>query len=109
MSCYASHVFSARVNNTVTNVDANHPVTAKAIALYNPTAAVAFLQMFTRPASAVTLGTTPPTVVLAIPAGGAIVLPFSAGWRMGGSGLSIAGTTTRTGTTGADIDVVIVY
>ncbi len=64
---------------------------------FNPNTAVAYLQVFDT-AGAVTLGTTTPTFVIPIPAGGAANVEFANGIAVT-SGIKIAATTTATGAT----------
>lgn len=108
-SVSASYKYSAQVTGTVVNVEAANSVVLMALVLYNTTAAVAYLQVFLKPAASVTLGTTAPDLVFPLPANGGLTLNLSEGWFVGGNGFSIAGTTTRTGSTGAAIDVVLAY
>jgi len=76
----------------------------------NTTAATAWLQLFCLPFGSVTLGTTAPNASFFLPtnAGAGFVadLTFPTGICAGGTGLSVAGTTTATGNTGAAIAVV---
>lgn len=94
------------------DVNALYPVRIHCIVVMNTTAAAAYLQMFNRSAASVTLGTTAPDHVIPVLASGGAVISFGEGWRFPGGGvlntaLSIAGTTTRTGSTGAAIDVFL--
>lgn len=77
--------------------------------LANTTAAIAYVQIFWKAVADVTLGTTVPDVVIALPASGGCVLPFEGeGWRTAGNGpWCLAGTTTRTGNTEALVSVTI--
>lgn len=100
----ANRIFSQAVTNTVVNVDANNPIVLRQIIAINTSAALNFVQIFKKPAASVTLGTTVPDIVLAIPAsatslGGGISLNFGDGVRTTGTGFSLAVTTTRTGST----------
>lgn len=80
-----------------------------ALNLFNNNAAVAWLQIFLKPASGVTLGTTAPDLSIPLPASAALTWSFgSEGWNLGGTGLSIAATTTRNGLTGGSIAYNIV-
>jgi hypothetical protein len=85
--------------------------------LINTTAAVAYLQIFRSKAAGVTLGTTKPDWTIRLGANEVNSIPMSENpAEMGGpalpsavagqaSGLSMAGTTTATGSTGAAISV----
>lgn len=73
----------------------------------NTTAATAYLQMFNAVATAVTLGTNAPTHVIRLGANESITIKFTDDLPMnlGGTGLSIAGTTTENGNTTAALSV----
>jgi len=105
--------FSKQVGTTVIDVDSvnpNNAIRIGAIAMLNTTAGNAYLQIFKTAAVNVTLGTTVPDDVIGLPASGGISFPvMSGGWYPGGAGFSIAGTTTRTGSTVALIDVFIIH
>lgn len=101
-------MFSAQVGGTKASVHDNGSA-LYGISLLNETAAVAYLQVFKRVASAVTVGTTTPDLALGLPANGGLTLSFPHGFIVGGDGLTVAGTTTRTGSTGANISVNLVY
>lgn len=75
----------------------------------NTTGAVAYLQLFELPSGSVTVGTTAPTLSFGIPASGQLSVTFEHGLQLTGTGLTAAGTTTRTGSTGAAIDINLVY
>ena len=83
--------------------------------LVNTTGAVAYLQVFAAPAANVTLGTTVPLFVIRLQANESITLydgavPVQVGqYGQSGQGLSIAGTTTAGGNTGAAISVTMFY
>lgn len=67
--------------------------------IYNPNATVAYIQVFNKALVAdVTLGTTVPDLVFAIPATGAANLELTNG-RLMRLGIMIAATTTATGLT----------
>jgi len=100
------------VAGTVVNVVAG-AFTPKVVffAALNQTAgANAFLQIFTTAAANVTLGTTTPNMTIGLPNGGGISAPFPEGWLAGDkTGLSVAGTTTATGSAGSNITVNFIY
>lgn len=77
--------------------------------IINTTGAAAYLQIFNAPAASVTLGTTAPAWVVPLAANESqlIALPFPL--EFGGSGLSIAGTTTPTGNSAATLKVSTLY
>jgi hypothetical protein len=77
--------------------------------IVNTTAVAAYLQMFDEAASIVTLGTTPPYVWFRLSANESIMIALNEPITFGGSGVSIAGTTTPTGNTGAILSVTALY
>lgn len=99
--------YSASVNATKAEVSAT-PVTIQSLTLLNNVAAIGYLQMYFQPASGVTVGTTVADMVIPLPASGGVSITLPEGWFLGGSGLTIAGTTTRTGSTNNAIDVAII-
>jgi hypothetical protein len=110
--------FNDAVAGTVVPVKQNGPVQVFGLKLVNTTAAVAYLQMFNVPAGAVTLGTTQAAFVVRLSANETVWMPMTiplaisaAGnaLSVNGGGLSIAGTTTATGSTGAAISVGLMY
>lgn len=102
MECRKS--YSAQVNATKAQVS-DSPVTVGAIIAYNQGGAVGYIQMFFQPSTSVTVGTTVPDKVIPMPATGGFVLSFDDGWYVGGTGLTIACTTTRTGSTNSTTDI----
>ena len=79
--------------------------------LVNTTAATAYLQVFFKPSASVTLGTTTADWFIRLGANEStpwLAFPFLVGIP-GGSGISIAGTTTPTGSTGAAISVMLTF
>lgn len=103
MEFAAKHVQSGQAAGTVIAVSTTSNE-LKLLVLLNTTAAVAYFQIFNVPAASVTLGTTVPTLSIGLPANAGMSLPIANGVKLGGSGMSVAGTTTRTGSTGAAID-----
>ena len=110
--------FNDAVAATVVPVKQNGPVQVYGLKLVNTTAAAAYLQMFNTPASAVTLGTTAPAFVVRLSANETVWMPMTiplaisaAGnaLNVSGGGLSLAGTTTAGGSTGAAISVGLMY
>jgi hypothetical protein len=77
---------------------------------YNPNASAAYVQIFNAQASAVTLGTTTPDMVITLPAGAGANVMNPLGIKFG-TALSIAVTTTRTGSTGvgSTVDYTMFY
>lgn len=104
----ARRKYSASVNATKAEVDANSPVRIFGMVLLNNVAAIGYLQMFFHPASGITVGTTAPDMVIALPASGGAALSFPDGWYLTGDGLTLAGTTTRTGAVNNAIDVSLI-
>lgn len=81
-----------------------------ALNLFNNNAVVGWLQIFKKPASGVTLGTTAPDVSIPLTASGELTWSFGdKGWNLGGTGLSVAATTTRTGAVAGSIAYNIVH
>lgn len=83
--------------------------------LVNTTGAVAYLQVFALPSANVTLGTTAPLFCIRLAANESVniydgAIPVQVGqFGQTGQGLSIAGTTTANGNTGAAISVTMFY
>ncbi len=96
-------VYSGTASSTKAEL-ANSAVTIRSIALINGAAAVSYFQVFNLPAASVTVGTTAPLFSIGIPASGGLTLPFGDGQILGGSGLTIASTTTRAGSSTAAVD-----
>ena len=103
------NIYSGSVTGTVIAISSRTCVFSS-IQFLNTTAAVAYLQVFNLPAASVTIGTTAPVASFGVAASGTQTIPFPRdGWFVGGSGCSVAGTTTSAGSTGASQDVNIVY
>lgn len=99
--------FQASVTGTKVEASAV-PVDIGAYHLLNNAAAISYLQVFFLRSTDVTVGTTTPNVVIPLPASGGATLNFEgAGWRTRGAGLTLACTTTRTGSTTATCDVIL--
>ena len=86
----------------------------RSLSVSNNTAAAAFLQVFCKPSASVTLGTTAPDFVVQLKtnagAGDERDIPFPIGvCYVTGTGLSVAGTTTATGSSTASIQVFATY
>ena len=77
--------------------------------VHNPNAAVAWVQVFNLPAADVTLGTTAPSYTIKTGADGGLAQEFVNPINMK-SGLSVAATTTETGstanTTGLSVNIL---
>ncbi len=101
-------VYSATNTGTVTDITTNTDHLIYSIAIRNNNAAVASLQIFDAPASAVTLGTTAPTLSFGMAISGVDFMEFNPPIQLK-SGFSIAATTTRAGNTGGSIDANISY
>lgn len=78
--------------------------TLAGLAVANKTAAVAYLQIFNKPAADVIVGTTVPVIAIRLAANESRQFPFPL--ELGGTGISAAGTTDAGGLTGAAISVV---
>jgi len=120
-----SPFFNDAVADTVVAVKQVGPAQILGMKLVNTTDADAYLQIFNIPAGGVTLGTTPATFTvhlissesvwmgfstpLAISAAGNPLTVSASGINGTGGGMSIAGTTTATGDTGAAISVSMIY
>jgi hypothetical protein len=79
--------------------------------IYNPNASVAYLQVFdAATATTITLGTTVPDMIFAIPAASAANIEITCGVNMT-NGVKLACTTTATGSTapGTGLDMTIFY
>jgi hypothetical protein len=79
--------------------------------IYNPNATVAYLQVFdAATATTITLGTTVPDMIFAIPAASAANIEITCGVNMT-NGIKLACTTTATGSTapGTGLDMTIFY
>ena len=102
--------FNDAVAGTVVNIKSNGFADLYSAKLVNTTAATAYLQFFDAPATSVVLGTTVPKFVLRLSAN-ETTNPSEIGVPLmfRGTGLSIAGTTTPGGNTGAAISVSAVY
>ncbi len=78
--------------------------TLRSIELLNKEVAVSYFQVFNLPSASVTVGTTAPLFSMAVPASAGLTLSFGDGQILGGSGLTIASTTTRAGSSTAGFD-----
>ena len=102
-------IYSGSVTGTVLAISSRRCVFSS-LQVQNTTAAIGYLQVFNLPAGSVTIGTTTPVASFGVPANGSISVTFpNGGWVVGGSGCSVGGTTTRTGSTGAAQDTNIAY
>jgi hypothetical protein len=77
--------------------------------IVNGNASAAYIQIFNTTANNVTIGTTIAFNVIRIAASEAIWMSFNSPMALGGSGLSLASTTTATGSTGATLSVGVFY
>ncbi len=99
--------FSASVNATKQQVKG----TAGQLYGYhilNTTSAIAYMQVFDKASASVTVGTTVADYIIPLPASGGATIEISTGIAHA-TGITIACTTTRTGSTNAACDVVIFY
>lgn len=104
MSHSGSKVFSGTASSTKAGLADGMGSTVYAINLINGAAAVSYFQIFNLPAASVTVGTTAPLVSIGLPASAGLTISFPRGWILGGSGLTIASTTTRAGSSTAAVD-----
>lgn len=102
-SCPDSYVPNAQTSllATVASVKSNAAGLLGMVQCYNPNASAAFVQIFdAATAGSVTLGTTPPTLSIGIPAttssGPIMMSPIGIEFR---NGIQVAATTTATGNT----------
>lgn len=104
----AADVYTATVGGTKAEVTDDPKSLIFSIHIANGTAAIAYLQVFDLDADNVTVGTTSPTYALGVPAGETADLVFGKPIQHT-TGFTIASTTTRTGSTGANQEVTILY
>lgn len=98
--------YSASVTGTKAQVSAV-PVDIGAYHILNNAAAISYVQVFYKLATDVTVGTTVADAVIPLPASGGATLNFEGkGWRTRGP-LTLAVTTTRTGSSTATADVLL--
>lgn len=100
--------FSSQVT-TVEDVWTQGPITIHTFVVFNTTASTAYIQMFRAPAGRVSLGDTVADIIVPVPASSGAVIPVGDGWFIGGTGLSLGATTTRTGSTTAACDILIMF
>ena len=100
--------FSSSVT-TVEDVWTNGPITIHTLIILNTTAATAYIQMFATSSTHVSLGNTVADKVIPLPASSGIAVNVGDGWFLGGNGLSLGATTTRTGSTTAACDVFMTF
>jgi len=105
----SAKVYSAAVTGTKVGVTTKDEVLIFSISIFSDTGA-GYLQFFDAQAADVTVGTTTPTFVLYIAAGGdkAQHFEFSKPIKFS-TGLTIAATTTRTGNSTATVETLITY
>lgn len=78
--------------------------------LENNAASVAYLQIFNKLVADVTIGTTPPTYTIMVPASGSVILdPNDFPLYFFSIGCAISATTTRTGSSSAHLQVQAWY
>lgn len=102
--------FNDAVNATPAQVKASYGAIT-GMKLVNTTGATAYLQIFFKPSGSVTVGTTTADWTIRLGANESTPwLPFY--WMAGiptGTGITLAGTTTATGNTGAAISVMMLF
>lgn len=99
----AAAFFNDAVAGTVVEVKAA-PALLHGLKLLNAAGVQAYLQVFDSPAASVVLGTTAPKFAVRLGVGESLVMPLDVPIQFL-AGLSLAGTTTPTGNTGASISV----
>ena len=67
--------------------------------IHNPNGSEAFVQVFYRPSNSVILGTTAPDLIIKVAANGSVAWDFQDPRGVNSIGLSVAATTTDTGST----------
>lgn len=102
---YLGLPFSASAGATVTKVK-DAPVTLFGYHILNNTAAIAYVQVFDKLSTNVTVGTTVPDYVIPVPANGGAVMAMGRTGSRHANGMSVACTTTRTGSVAAVCDVL---
>lgn len=101
----AAAVFNDAVSNTAVAISPGR-AGLMSLRLVNTTGAVAYLQVFNAAQPSVTVGTTVPAFVVRLGANESMVFDLL-GLQMA-NGISMAGTTTAGGSTGAAISVLAV-
>lgn len=103
--------YTAALTNTVVDIEIVGNCRFSLIDMGNANAAVSYVQIFNRPASAVTLGTTSPLLSFFVPANGGRVVSFGTIQDLGGDGFSLAATTMRAGSSApvssVDVNVIL--
>lgn len=104
----STQVYNALVGGTKAEVTDDPNVLVYTIHILNTTAAVAYLQVFDADSADVTVGTTTADYVFGVAASGVrdIVLPKPIRHTVG---FTVASTTARDGSTGANQEVTITY
>lgn len=100
----AAPFFNDAVSNTIVQVKSSRG-DLYGLKLVNTTAATAYLQIFGELAANVVLGTTAPVMTIRLAANESIFCSTPVPVSVGPNGISVAGTTTPTGSTGAAISV----
>lgn len=102
-------VYPASLSNTVTAIKGSAGQ-VYGYDLHNPNAAISYVQFFNAATGSVTLGTTSPFMSIGIPANSRAALEFPHGVAFG-TAISVAATTTRTGSTApsSPVDINILH
>jgi hypothetical protein len=93
----ASMFLNAALTNTAVVVKGSAG-TLMSVEIFNPSAAVTYIQIFNVAAASVTLGTTVPNKSIGVGIGQSLTIPFPMGLAFG-TAISCAATTTATGNT----------
>lgn len=104
----AADLYSAATSSTKAEVTDDPNIDIYSIHYANANAAISYLQVFDLDADDVTVGTTTPSYVLAVPAGQAETFYFGKP-ILHKNGFTIASATTATGSTNSPGYVTIVY
>lgn len=97
------------VAGAAVDIKANGAALLHGLRLVNTTAAAAYLQVFSAPHGQVVLGTTAPAFFVRLGANESLTMMLNMPLAVGGSGLSVAGTTAPGGNTGAAISVTAFF
>lgn len=102
-------VYPASLGNTVTSIKGSAGQ-VYGYDLHNPNAAISYVQFFNAATGSVTLGTTAPFMSVGIPANSRAALEIPAGVAFS-TAISVAATTTRTGSTApsSPVDINILH
>lgn len=110
-----SFSYQSALSNTATQIKGSAGTLGGWLWLYNPNTAVTFIQVFNKASASVTLGTTAPDFVIALPGiASASATGSAANWESVhgiamGTGITVAATTTASGSTAPANAVVATF